>query len=531
MSINKSIKKKNEFELENKEDYFNSNEDDDQLKKEEERLKNIEKEDKKGKNNIKSLSSNFTSTTNLVLSNNQMDIISIRYLNMYFLVLNSSIGFFFMGYNLGVYNTLSISMDIYFSWLIEYKQTLTSIVSTILIIGCLFGSIISGYMSSKFGRRKTILIFDIISIIGGGIAVIGNTETYIIGRFIIGLSVGSFSTIIPIYIQEYVPSDLVGKMGMFNFCFFSFGIVISFLIGFPIMIKGSSISSHDSWWRLMTLFPLIFIIINFIIYVLYFIEETPLYSIVHIKNKEKAKASIGYIYKDILEVQYIYNSIEETYKNSNSNSNQKSDSILNKTYLIRLIIGLVLHIGQQTSGINVFTFYSNNIFLSLEPDVNANLFSFYLSLSELIGNILCIFIIEYIGRRKVLLIGYSAVFICLSLMTLFFWIDILQWSHKYLSIIYYFFAGISTDPIVWIITADILPELGVSICTSSNWLSAIVVIISFPYIYPQQSIGLRGTFTIYSGLTLMYLIFNYLFLKETKNKNYNQIEKEYSKWR
>lgn len=214
-----------------------------------------------------------------------------------------------------------------------------------------------------------------------------------------------------------------------------------------------------------------------------------------------------------------------------TNSNQKSDSILNKTYLIRLIIGLVLHIGQQTSGINVFTFYSNNIFLSLEPDVNANLFSFYLSLSELIGNILCIFIIEYIGRRKVLLIGYSAVFICLSLMTLFFWIDILQWSHKYLSIIYYFFAGISTDPIVWIITADILPELGVSICTSSNWLSAIVVIISFPYIYPQQSIGLRGTFTIYSGLTLMYLIFNYLFLKETKNKNYNQIEKEYSKWR
>ena len=137
--------------------------------------------------------------------------------------MNVALGFFFMGYNLAVFNTMIRAMTIIFEWSEENKSTLISICSAIVPIGALFGGVGTGFLATKIGRKRSIIIIDIVGMIGAGIACIGNTESFLIGRFIMGLAVGGFSTVIPVYIEEFVPLSLVGKYGMINFFFFFIG--------------------------------------------------------------------------------------------------------------------------------------------------------------------------------------------------------------------------------------------------------------------------------------------------------------------
>jgi len=85
------------------------------------------------------------------------------------------------------------------------------------------------------------------------------------------------------------------------------------------------------------------------------------------------------------------------------------------------------------------------------------------------------------------------------------------------------------DPIIWIINADLLPDIGVGICSTINWISCIIVIVSFPYML-DSILQLQGIFLIYTILTLFVVIFMFFVFKETKNKTEIEIESLYEKW-
>lgn len=457
----------------------------------------------------------------------------IRVFNSYMLVITAAIGFFFMGYNLAVFNTMVVSMRITFSWDAESIESLTSISSAILPIGCLFGGVTTGYISSKIGRRYTIMLFDIASIIGGCIAIIGNTGAYLVGRFIMGFSVGAFSTVVPVYIQEYVPKHMVGKFGMLNFLNFSIGVVVAIVLGLPLEERGLEVSAEDSWWRLMTIFPCGLCFIRFFVLLFVYKIDSPFYCYIYKKNSNETINAFKYIYNNQEDINYVMSELHKEREHLEAKNNLEGVSyseLFSRKYIIRLVIGIILNIGQQTSAINIFTFYSNTIYLVNEPNVNATLFSSFLSFSELLGNFLAIFVIEKMGRKLNFLIGYGGVFLCMLLMTILYYSETASSAHKYIVIVYYFFAGASTDPIVWILTADLLPEIGVGICAAFNWLTVIIVVLSFPYMLPVARFGLNNIFLFYTVLTFVYLVFNFFALKETKNKSNLEIEKLYSKW-
>jgi predicted MFS family arabinose efflux permease len=50
-----------------------------------------------------------------------------------------------------------------------------------------------------------LLIITIIAATGGGITLIANIYTLLVGRFIIGLAVGLYSSICPLFINELSP--------------------------------------------------------------------------------------------------------------------------------------------------------------------------------------------------------------------------------------------------------------------------------------------------------------------------------------
>ena len=458
---------------------------------------------------------------------------SIRTKNVVGLVMNAALGFFFMGYNLGSFNVMIVALSVIFEWSEESEMTLIAVGSAIIPIGALVGGILGGFLASKLGRRRAIQIIDIVGIIGGLICVIENTGSFIAGKFVMGVSVGGFSSVVEVYIEEFVPTSQAGFYGMFNFMFFSTGVLIAHLLGLPLGHTKEEIDRESNYWRFMVILPCITNLINLLIFQLCYNKDTPYYNYIHVHDENKAIRAYKYIYKDEKEIginMRTLKNIKKELENKGLRDGITYKELFSRKYLVQLVVGVVINFTQQASAINVFTFYSNIIYVENEPEIHATKYTIMLSAAELIGNTIALFLIERLGRKKFFIIGFSGAVTCLTVEVILYYIGEAAFMHKFIVIVFYLFVGFSTDPIVWILTADILPEIGVGICSSINWITAIAVVISFPYLYPKTSIGLANTFIIYAICTLCGLIFGIFVIKEPKGKSVVQLQKAYQKW-
>src|ERR1700677_2681535 len=99
-----------------------------------------------------------------------------------------------------------------------------------LLWGAVFGTLISGYLSSHFGRRKTILISAVIFIAGSLLCSLATSPNFLIGaRFLLGIAVGLASFTAPLYLSEISPQSVRGLMISMYQLMITIGIVIAFL--------------------------------------------------------------------------------------------------------------------------------------------------------------------------------------------------------------------------------------------------------------------------------------------------------------
>ena len=92
------------------------------------------------------------------------------------------------------------------------------------------------YLLLILGRRKAIMIFDVIFMIGSILTIILDTTSLMLGRFIQGLSIGAFYTIPPVYLSEITPVSLMGSVGAMMGVSPSSALIISFALGTKIII-------------------------------------------------------------------------------------------------------------------------------------------------------------------------------------------------------------------------------------------------------------------------------------------------------
>jgi len=468
---------------------------------------------------------------------------SVNPTKMLLLSLNASLGFFFIGYHLTSLNVLEYYIPLALSWTFEEKTDLFTKCSCMVPLGALLGSIVSGKISSmNLGRKNSIILFNFIGIIGSFITIIPDTYIFIVGRFIVGIVTGAFSTLIPLYIKEFIPLKKSGKYGMIYFLFYDIGVLTAFLLGLFLPNLGEIKDFYDKntysryndssingfWWRFIMLFPCLMNILNILFFKNFFDNDTPEFLISQKRDYKNAEHSLSLIYEDQTEIQQIVKKIKSFHESTLSENRLKYRDLFSKKYRLRLIIGIIINIGQQATAIKVYLFYSQLIYLKKEPLLEPSIYSFYFSIAEILGTTLAIFIIEKMGRRKLLLTGLFWNCICLFLISFFYFINIFTW-HKFIVIIYYFLAGISVDPLVWIINANLLPDIGIGICATANWIATIVIIICFPFMM-ESFLNLEGTFLIFTILTFLLLIFVFLFFKETRNKTHKELTLLYSKW-
>lgn len=99
------------------------------------------------------------------------------------------------------------------------------------VAGAIIGAAFGGWINDKLGRKKSILISDVVFFVGAIVMALAPAPwVIIIGRILVGLGVDMASMTAPLYISEASPHSIRGALVCVNSLLLTGGQFLSYLI-------------------------------------------------------------------------------------------------------------------------------------------------------------------------------------------------------------------------------------------------------------------------------------------------------------
>jgi sugar porter (SP) family MFS transporter len=399
------------------------------------------------------------------------------------------------------------------------------------LIGCLVGALSSGPLSSRFGRKRLLIVAAfvfVVSSLGTGFA---NLFTaFVAWRIAGGYAIGLASGISPMYIAEISPAHLRGRMVSLNQLAIVFGIllaqIVNWLIARPVPPGFTAhdilISWNEQWaWRFMfaaTAIPSAgFLITSFLI------PESPrwlaakgrLQQALQVLQRLGGRAYAEQVVEDL--------SREAQMPAHRSTLTELFSGGMGKV----LFLGIALAVLQQWSGINVIFNYAQEIFAAAGYHVSDILFNIvFTGAVNLAFTIVALFTIDRFGRRILLLTGMTGLVIIYGVLGELYLLHV--HGKPMLALVLGAIAcySVSLAPVTWVVIAEIFPtrirSSAMSISVTALWAACFLLTYTFPLL--NATLKASGTFWTYAVICLAGLIFLSASLPETKGKTLEEIE-------
>lgn len=389
------------------------------------------------------------------------------------------------------------------------------IVSSVLL-GAMAGSLSSGRLTDRYGRRKIMLIISGMFIIGTLIASLApDIQSILIGRLFIGFAIGIGSYTAPLYIAEVAPLELRGGLVSFNQLAITIGIMCSYFINYAFTDTQGS-------WRLMFaigLAPAILLGIGML-----FLPESPRW-LAKQKKFAQAKTTLQYLRRTT----EVDQELAEIEKSLNAHEAKLSE-IFAPWIRPVLFLGIMLCFFSQMTGINTIIYYAPAIFqLAGFHDASSSILaSLGIGVVNVIATIFAVLYLDKIGRRMLLLIGLVGMCISLTALSLAF-----QWESDYLrfaavisTFTYIICFAFSLGTMAWLLVSEIFPldvrGAAMSIAVFSCWLWNFAV--SATFLSLLNTLGPTNTFMLYAAMCVIGFVFCYYKVPETTGISLEKIE-------
>jgi len=385
------------------------------------------------------------------------------------------------------------------------------------LIGCVIGAIFIGKSSDIFGSRtmlKFLAVLFIITALGTGLA--PNFSVFIIARIIGGIAIGGASVLSPIYISEISPAEIRGKLGSV----FQLAIVIGILVAFASDLALLHTGVNN--WRYMFLSGGVPAFAFF--GMLFFVPNSPRWLVKVGKEEEAIK---------VLNKLRVYDDgklLNEIKQSLASEEGEKKEDLFHGKNLHLVLIGIAVGVFNQLTGINIVMYYSADIFRSVGFSTDSAIWqTVIIGATNLIATIIGMFLIDKVGRRRLLLMGSLSMALFLALFGILTLVGYQGFGLLILMIGFAFSFCASSGVTVWVLLSELFPNAirarASSIGSFSNWLANAAFSFSFPVIvaaYPQN-LGLGYTFIFYSISTIIAYFFYKKYLVETNGKTLEQM--------
>ncbi len=390
------------------------------------------------------------------------------------------------------------------------------------IWGCVLGAMSAGYLSDRFGRRAVMVVtalFFAISAYGSAIA--NDLTMFIIMRLLGGIGVGAASMLCPMYISEIAPSNIRGRLVTFYQLAIVLGINIIYVINLKISQAGDEAWNTEYGWRYMLGSEVIPAAVFFVL--LFFVPESPRWLAARSRDGKAMKILEKINGKKVsLE---IFAEITESLKNDKGSLSDLLDTKLRKP----LVIGIVLALFSQITGINAIIYYAPEIFKSIGFGAeSAFTQTIIIGLVNMIFTLVAIWLIDKTGRKRLLIWGVTGMVICLFATGLCFYFHFDQGPWLLIFILGYIASfAVSLGPIPWVLMSEIFPTkirgMAMSLATLVLWIGVVAITQLTPFFL--KTFGGAVTFWIFMINAIIILIFTVKMIPETKGKTLEEIEK------
>ncbi|MEA1950075.1 MAG: sugar porter family MFS transporter [Planctomycetota bacterium] len=402
------------------------------------------------------------------------------------------------------------------------------------LFGCLFGALLSGMLSDRFGRKRLLILAGLlftVSAMGTGLS--QNFTIFNIFRIIGGLGIGLASNLSPMYIAEISPAKMRGKFVSINQLTIVVGILLAQIanlcIARSVPEDATAEFINQSWngqygWRWMFEAETVLAASFFVL--MFFIPESPRWLVKYGKNElaENILAKIGgadYAKAEVADIQGTRAGGEIAHVNFKD--------LLEPKLLKIICLGVFLAVFQQWCGINVIFNYAQEVFAEAGFGVSATMFNIVITgVVNLVFTFVAIYTVDKIGRKPLMLfgsIGLAGVYAALGTGYYLGSTGIYMLLLIVLALACY---AMTLAPIVWVIIAEIFPNrirgAAMSIAVISLWLGCTVLTLTFPYL--KNALGAHGTFWLYGVVCVVGFFVVLTKLPETKGKSLEDIERE-----
>jgi SP family galactose:H+ symporter-like MFS transporter len=434
----------------------------------------------------------------------------------------AAIGGFLFGFDTGVISGTLVFLQDAKGWALTDSQL--GGVTTAVLLGAVFGCLISGKITDIFGRKKIIIVTSVIFMCGALLSGSAPDVLFlIISRLFLGVGIGIASFSVPLYIAEISPARNRGALVTINQLMITVGILVSYITDYWVANDADPFS-----WRLM--FHIGFIPGLMLFIGMFFLPETPRWLISKGRYDEGANVLKRVEDPDLYDAS-LTKLKEEIIADDKNRSSVKQ--IFTPWLKYPLIIGVGIMILTEFTGIDTIVYYTPKIFkiagyISNEQSI---LPAIIVGGANVFFTIVSIFLLDRIGRRSLYFIGLSGLVITLiSLGFCFHFQNELGDIFSILTISTMFlFIGsfaLSFGPLSWLIISEIFPlkfrGLGMSIGAFVLWSSTALVNYSFLKIV--DALTLAGTFWAFAIMGIISGIWGYYMIPETKGKSLEYIE-------
>ena len=401
------------------------------------------------------------------------------------------------------------------------------------LLGCLVGSVLSGAMADRLGRKKLLIasamLFAVSSVLTGWAPTF---PQFVLWRIAGGVAIGIASNVSPIYIAEISPAQWRGRLVAMNQLTIVVGIlaaqIVNWTIAEAVPAGATAEMIRISWngqygWRWM--FTAVAIPSLVFLAGALAVPESPRWLATQ-GRKDRARRTLARIGGD----DYADRELREVLATAGTGGRERRwTDILAPGLRKVLAVGVVLAVLQQWSGINVIFNYAEEIYRNAGYGVSDILFNIVITGTiNLVFTLVAFAFVDRLGRRVLMLAGCAAIGVCHTLLGLSYYFGLKGMPVLVCTLGTIGCYAMSLAPVTWVLISEIFPNrirgTAVSVSVSALWIACFALTFTFPVL--NRALGPSGTFWLYAGICFAGFLFVMLRVSETKGKTLEQIEKE-----
>ncbi|KAJ5101369.1 hypothetical protein NUU61_003591 [Penicillium alfredii] len=472
----------------------------------------------------------------------------------------ASLGGLVYGYNQGMFAQV-LTMSAFKNATQQYAAETgikQGMLTSILELGAWVGTLINGYLADAAGRRLTVLIAVVVFCVGVIVqACTQNKDFVFAGRFVTGLGVGSLSMVVPLYNAELAPPEIRGSLVAVQQLSITFGIMVSFWIGYGTnYIGGTGATQSDAAWLIpvcIQIVPAITLAAGMML----FMPQSPrhlmntgreeecLHTLARLRNTSTDDLLVRIEFLEIKSLHLFECEVAaEKYPQWQDGSFSSRFNIglhdylslvTNPSLFKRTTVACMIMVFQQWNGINAINYYAPYIFddMKLGGNTTSLLATGVVGIVEFVFTIPAVLWVDQIGRKKILIAGALGMASCHFIVAgiigayqndflahksagwaaiAFIWIFVINFAYSW-------------GPVAWIVTSEVFPlsmrAKGVSIGGSSNWLNNFAVATATsPFIHASNF----GTFIFFGVVTVLAVLYVIFLVPETKGRTLEEMD-------